>query len=101
MDEAKIAKSVAEKLVQAAYNPSEEFKSLIGWKKISGRAASKVAVELESVIEELEFLLADDDIGDVQQKLGRVAGAAETAAKEYANLAALASQMASRMGRRV
>ena len=91
--------AIAEKIVKAAYMPTGEFKSLVGWKNISGRAANKVAVELEFVLSDLESVIEPEDMGSVRQNLGRLAGSAETAAKEFTNLSALAAQMAARMGR--
>lgn len=81
----------------AMYQPTGEFKSMVGWKTIAFRETEKVSNEIENVLADLETYITKESFHSTQRKLGRLEQSASDAAKAYQAIAELCKNLSGRI----
>lgn len=85
----------------AMYQPTGEFKSMVGWKTIAFRQSKEVFNEIENVLSDLEMYIDEESVGGTQRKLGRLEQSASDAAKAFQSIAELCKDLSKRLSRTV
>lgn len=85
----------------AMYQPTGEFKSMVGWKTIAFRETEKVSNEIENVLADLETYITKESVGSTQRKLGRLEQSASDAAKAYQAIVELCKNLSGRISKAV
>ena len=83
------------------YQPTGEFKSMVEWKNICRREARRVADEMENVLSDLETYITEESAGSTRRKLGRLAKAAEEAAKAFQSVEKMADDLSTTLSRKL